>query len=516
MGTMSGSAARRATAAPPDQWEPPLELHARGWTDEHARSVLHARKWRTQGGLARQSAYAVIDMLLVCGSALLIYGLRFGFSNSWNAVVAPRQVIGHISLQAYPAFLILYCSLIFLGCISQGLYRTPRELSALLESVRVSKAVGIATALLVLFIFTSGNKEISRLVVVLTGVVNVFTLSGWRYAKRRLVLHRAEKGQGQSRALVIGAGKMGQAFASWLQHNRHLGYDFCGFLDPHPNGDKRVLGDLGEFRRVALAQFVDEVFITLPSDAQMIKQLFLEARDLRLDLHVLPDLYDGLAWRAPLHMIGGFPIMELHREPIPTIGLAIKRVIDFVASSLGLILVSPLLLAAGIWIRLDSKGPAIYGALRVGKKGNKFTCYKLRTMVVSADEEKKLLRKANQRRGPFFKMDDDPRVTRCGRWLRRFSIDELPQLLNVLGGEMSLVGPRPHPVDDYEHYTLEHLRRLDVKPGMTGLWQVTARRDPSFETNMKLDLEYIDNWSLGLDAKILAKTIPSVLRAEGV
>ena len=516
MGTMSGSAARRATAAPPDQWEPPLELHARSWTDEHARSVLHARKWRTQGGLARQSAYAVIDMLLVCGSALLIYGLRFGFSNSWNAVVAPRQVIGHISLQAYPAFLILYCSLIFLGCISQGLYRTPRELSALLESIRVSKAVGIATALLVLFIFTSGNKEISRLVVVLTGAVNVFTLSGWRYAKRRLVLHRAEKGQGQSRALVIGAGKMGQAFASWLQHNRHLGYDFCGFLDPHPNGDKRVLGDLSEFRRVALAQFVDEVFITLPSDAQMIKQLFLEARDLRLDLHVLPDLYDGLAWRAPLHMIGGFPIMELHREPIPTIGLAIKRVIDFVASSLGLILVSPLLLAAGIWIRLDSKGPAIYGALRVGKKGNKFTCYKLRTMVVSADEEKKLLRKANQRRGPFFKMDDDPRVTRCGRWLRRFSIDELPQLLNVLGGEMSLVGPRPHPVDDVEHYTLEHLRRLDVKPGMTGLWQVTARRDPSFDTNMALDLEYIENWSLRLDLRILLRTLPEIIKAEGV
>ena len=113
-------------------------------------------------------------------------------------------------------------------------------------------------------------------------------------------------------------------------------------------------------------------------------------------------------------------------------------------------------------------------------------------------------------------MEDDPRVTRCGYWLRKFSIDELPQLVNVLRGEMSLVGPRPHPVDDVEHYTLEHLRRLDVKPGMTGLWQVTARRDPSFDTNMKLDLEYIENWSLGLDAKILAKTIPSVLRAEGM
>src|SRR6201993_445327 len=360
MGTMNGSAARRATGAPPAQWEPPKELHARSWTDEHARSVFHARKWRAQGGLARQSVYAIIDMALVCGNALMIFGIRFGFTNMLTAVVAPRQVIGHISVQAYPSFLILYCSLIFLGCVSQGLYRTPRELTTLAESIRVAKAVGIATALLVLFIFSSGNKEISRLVVILTGAANIVTLSGWRYAKRRMVLHRAESGEGQSRALIIGAGKMGQAFASWLQHNRHLGYDFCGFLDPHPNGDKRVLGAVTEFRSVALAQFVDEVFVTLPADGPMIKQLFLEARDLRLDLHVLPDLYDGLAWRAPLHMIGGFPILELHREPIPTIGLAIKRAIDFVASLAGLLLVSPLLLVAGIWIRLDSEGPAIY------------------------------------------------------------------------------------------------------------------------------------------------------------
>ena len=122
----------------------------------------------------------------------------------------------------------------------------------------------------------------------------------------------------------------------------------------------------------------------------------------------------------------------------------------------------------------------------------------------------------NERQGPFFKMEEDPRVaTRCGRWLRKFSIDELPQLLNVLKGDMSLVGPRPHPVDDYERYTIEHLRRLDVKPGLTGLWQVTARRDPSFETNMALDLEYIDNWNLWLDLRIIFKTIPAVFYAEG-
>ncbi len=516
MATMNGAATRRAPAAAPSQWEPPLELHARSWTEEHARSVFHARKWRAQGGLARQSAYAIIDVLLVCTNAFVIYGLRFGFSSIWSAGVTTRQVIGHISVQAYPSFLILYCSLVVLGCLSQDLYRTPRELTAFVESSRVAKAVGLATALLVLFIFTSGDKEISRLIVIFTGVANALTLSGWRYAKRRLVLRRAARGVGQSRVLIVGAEKTGQAFASWLQQNRHLGYDVCGFLDAQPNGDTRVLGSVAQLRQVALAQFVDEIFVTLPSDREIIKQLFLEARDLRVNLHVLPDLYDGLAWRAPWHSIGGFPVLELHGEPIPAAGLAVKRAIDVVASLLGMLVLTPLLVAVGIWIRLDSAGPAVYRAPRVGRKGRKFTCYKLRTMVSSADQQKHRLRHANERQGPFFKMEEDPRVTRCGRWLRKFSIDELPQLLNVLTGDMSLVGPRPHPVDDYERYTIEHLRRLDVKPGMTGLWQVTARRDPSFETNMALDLEYIDSWSLALDVKILLRTIPAVLKAEGI
>jgi lipopolysaccharide/colanic/teichoic acid biosynthesis glycosyltransferase len=151
----------------------------------------------------------------------------------------------------------------------------------------------------------------------------------------------------------------------------------------------------------------------------------------------------------------------------------------------------------------------------VGRKGKKFRCYKFRTMVADAELAKERLRLSNERDGPFFKMQNDPRITRSGVWLRRFSVDELPQLINVVLGDMSLVGPRPHPLDDFELYRAEDLRRLDVKPGVTGLWQVTARRNPSFEANMALDLEYIERWSLGLDAKILLKTLPAVLRAEG-
>jgi len=230
---------------------------------------------------------------------------------------------------------------------------------------------------------------------------------------------------------------------------------------------------------------------------------------------VVPDLYDGLGWRAPVQTIGGFPVIELHGQPIPVLGQAVKRAMDLLGAFLGIVVTFPILALAALWIRLDSPGPVFYSALRVGKKGRKFRCYKLRTMVTEAEAQKEQLRGANERNGPFFKMENDPRITRCGRWLRRYSIDELPQLLNVLLGEMSLVGPRPHPLDDFERYGIEHLRRLDVKPGVTGLWQVRARSDPSFETNTVHDLEYIEKWSLRLDLNILLRTISVVFEGGG-
>jgi lipopolysaccharide/colanic/teichoic acid biosynthesis glycosyltransferase len=157
----------------------------------------------------------------------------------------------------------------------------------------------------------------------------------------------------------------------------------------------------------------------------------------------------------------------------------------------------------------------LYKSRRVGKKGRQFVCYKFRSMVIDADERKAELRKKSYRTGPTFKIHNDPRITRVGRWLRNFSLDELPQLWNILRGDMSLVGPRPHPLDDFELYDPEHMVRLHVKPGLTGLWQVMARRDPSFEKNMAMDLEYIENWTLMLDFKILLRTIPAVMRGHG-
>ena len=513
---MNGTAARRSSASAASPWGPPHGLVGEAGLLEPGNYAARADVHRKWGGPAVQTTYAAIDILLVCVGGVFVFLLRFGLKNPLAAATIPRESPLHrIYLHGYPGFLLLYSGLIVLACIGENLYRTPREITSFVESMHVAKAVVLATTLLVLFIFTSGNREISRVVVASAGVLNVLFLAGWRYAKRQYVLRRAARGKGLSRILIIGAGHLGQAFASWVESNRHLGYTFCGFVDPHPNGDKRVLGSLRDLRAVALAQFADELFIAPPADAPLVKEAFLEARRLRLPLHVLPELYDGLAWRAPLHYIGGFPALNLHGEPIPAFGLAVKRAMDILISSVGLALCSPLLAGAALWIRMDSPGPVVYSALRVGKKGRKFRCYKLRTMVASADAQKESLRASNERRGPFFKMEDDPRVTRCGKWLRRFSVDELPQLVNVVLGDMSLVGPRPHPLDDYERYTIEHLRRLDVKPGITGLWQVKARRDPSFDATMTLDLDYIENWNLWMDLTILARTFPRVCQGDG-
>src|SRR5437773_9097247 len=196
-------------------------------------------------------------------------------------------------------------------------------------------------------------------------------------------------------------------------------------------------------------------------------------------------------------------------------GSFVKRIMDVALSGIALLFLWPLLLVIAVAVKFESPGPIIYRSLRAGKKGQRFVCYKFRTMVDGADELKDSLRRFNERRDPFFKMADDPRVTRLGRFLRKYSLDELPQFWNVLKGDMSMVGPRPRPVDDCARYRPADHRRLDVKPGITGLWQVIARADPSFETCMKLDLEYMKRWSLSLDCKILLRTVPAVLAGEG-
>jgi exopolysaccharide biosynthesis polyprenyl glycosylphosphotransferase len=468
------------------------------------------------GGLWVQVAYALIDITCIAVNCTSAFFLRFSptdlrrfFSYGHWTVTAQQPV------SRYGAFLVLYVALLLLFCQWQDLYWTPRTRSAQEESLAVAKAVFFATLVLTAFIYLSGVEIVSRLVVTEGFLLNAITLAAWRYAKRKIVIHRVEQGIGARNVVIIGAGRIGQALARQFDENKFLGYRFRGFLDGNHSEDPRLLGTIEDLTRVARAEFVDEVFVTIPSERELVKRVAVEARQNRLAVKVVPDLYDGLAWNVPVRHIGDFPVMDLCWRPIPALGLFCKRMLDLAFSIIGLAVCTPLLTVLAAWVKLDSPGPVFYGSQRAGKKGRVFSCYKLRTMAANADALKDSLRHRNEREGPFFKIADDPRVTRAGRFLRKYSLDELPQLVNVLKGDMSLVGPRPHPVDEYERYTLEHLRRLDVKPGVTGLWQVTARHDPSFEKNMALDLEYIENWNFGKDVRILLLTIPVVCSGKG-
>jgi len=276
-----------------------------------------------------------------------------------------------------------------------------------------------------------------------------------------------------------------------------------------------VVGTFETLFQNARKQFVDEIFFTTPCERGIVQDVLEQARFHGVDLRVVPDMYDGLAWNSPIEYIGQFPTIPLHSGHVPEMALQLKRVMDIVLATLTLLALSPLLLAIAIAVRLDSHGPVLYSSERIGKKGRVFKCLKFRTMVRDAESRRADVMHMNERDGILFKITNDPRITRLGRFLRKYSLDELPQFINVLIGDMSIVGPRPPLASEVREYKLSHLRRLDVMPGITGLWQVQARQDPSFDNYISLDVTYVDNWSVWLDLKILARTVVVVLGGTG-
>jgi exopolysaccharide biosynthesis polyprenyl glycosylphosphotransferase len=240
-----------------------------------------------------------------------------------------------------------------------------------------------------------------------------------------------------------------------------------------------------------------------------------QARAHGVDLRAAPEMYHDLAGNSSVEYIGESPTILFQSGQVSEFAPFFKRVIDIVFSSAALIVVSPLLLAIAIAVKLDSPGPVFYSSGRIGKRGRTFRCIKFRSMVPDAEMQRDEIMHLNERDGVLFKVTNDPRITRFGRFLRKYSLDELPQFFNVLRGEMSVVGPRPPLADEVREYEPGHLRRLDVAPGITGLWQVHARQDPSFASYVSLDMTYIDNWSIWLDFKIVLRTVGVVLAGTG-
>ena len=376
---------------------------------------------------------------------------------------------------------------------------------------------GIAPALVRSTLFATGLLFIAELN--WAGSLTIFGCSLASLMISRQIRQWLWKRKGQEttsrKVLIIGGGMLARNLAQSLRSDPLHRSTVCGFLDDDLPLSPAVLGRIADLGWLARSEFVDEVILALPGEPAKSRLAAEIAFRNHLDILAVPDLPPGPWPGSSSDRIGEIAVVTLHREPLPGAELFAKRLLDVIGSALGLALLTPLMAIIALLIRLDSPGAAIYSAERTGAKGRRFRCYKFRSMVSNAEHLKEDLRDLNQREGPIFKIDNDPRITRVGSVIRRYSLDELPQLWNVLKGDMSLVGPRPHPVDEVNHYDLQDYRRLDVKPGITGLWQITARDCPSFALNMHLDLTYIESWSLLLDLRILAKTVRVLFAPEG-
>jgi len=466
------------------------------------------------------TAYLLIDIFFILISTSLIFFIRFAPAIYIESLVTNIWVsfTSYEFFSNYIGFLVLYIALIVLISKNYELYHMRSDRLWLDEAILVFKSVSMA-ALIIMVVMYLSKQQVSRFVVLSSWALNIFVLVGWRYIKHIIYERRIKNGDGLRRVLIVGAGRVGHRLAEFLEKNDHLGLKVKGFLDDFKEGED-ILGRIDDMSKILQSQFIDEVIVTIPSERELVKNVTKNALSYKADVKIVPDLLDGLVpqW-CPLSLgfFGDLPVMEIYRKPIPELGLFMKRAIDVVFGFFMFVVTLPVLIAVAIVIKIDSpEGPILYRSQRVGKKGKLFNCYKFRTMSVNAADLKEKLRDLNERNGPFFKIKDDPRITRVGKFLRKYSLDEFPQMFNLIMGDMSLVGPRPHPLDDFKLYELEDYRRLDVKPGITSLWAVEARDNPSFELNMELDLFYIENWSIWLDVRILLKTIPTVLKGSGI
>ena len=462
--------------------------------------------------------WASLDTLTAILACVLAVELRLAISPGVHNFAAM-----YVLMHTTPPVLALYVGW-FSACLifltrSYGLYSGIQHRSGLHEQRMTVQATLTAGLLLCGTLYLFRGVEISRLevafLVVFTGAMLCLRRAIWR----RMEYRRYREGIETRNVMIVGTGRVGHALRNHLESLQHFGFRFKGFValtDVEAEaGNTDVVANLRDCLAVARSQFVDEIFFSVPAEKKVVVDMVEEARAVGIDVRVVPDLYDGLAWNAPVEYIGQFPTIPLHRREFPMGAFAMKRTLDLIIATLALLVLAPVMLALAIAVRGSSKGSILFRAQRIGRKGRTFVCFKFRTMVADADLLRADLEHRNERDSVLFKITDDPRVTRAGRWLRKYSLDELPQLVNVLRGDMSLVGPRPPIASEVKQYDLSHLRRLDVLPGITGLWQVEARQDPSFDSYISLDTAYVENWSLWLDLKILMRTIGVVLEGTG-
>ncbi|MFZ0547578.1 MAG: sugar transferase [Candidatus Promineifilaceae bacterium] len=457
------------------------------------------------------------DLLLVNLGFLLAYIARYTFQ--WflpTTFIVPYQ--DYLSQQ-------LLLNLLLIVTFSQnGVWRRRRGEFWLDEVSRMSFATATGVALLMAFTFFFRPLAFSRLLLVWVLIFVIVLISLARLLRRWILVVQYRRGVGVDRALVVGSGEVGRSVIRTLLARPDLGFQAVGYLDDGTTenniGSGRIphLGGLVELNRVLADRKADvhTVFVALSNRHQ--EQIEESVRLCQLHgIHsrVVPDLFQLSLNRVEFSNMAGIPMFGVREVRISPLERIFKRVIDLV---IALLLAVPVLIVTAIIvvaIRLESPGPVLFWQERVGMKGKPFKMVKFRSMVVDAEDQKERLRQMNEASGPIFKIKNDPRLTRIGRIIRRLSLDELPQLYNVFRGEMSLVGPRPPLAEEVAEYLPWHMQRLEVKGGITGLWQVSGRSDLTFDEQCLLDIYYIENWSLSLDFRLMMQTIPYSLFGKG-
>ncbi len=467
--------------------------------------------------------YAVfVDVLLIVGAFALAHWLRYD-------VRLGRDIYDPASYRQLSAFyprIAIFVVLLITSLHLRGFYRLPRYASVFDYIGIIISSTTISIALLIMWQFVTLADVWSRLIMVFVWIAVIVVLSLSRMILRLIRRWQWQHGRWLQNVLVIGNRGLARQVMDELQYSVDHGHQLIGYVDGPPDDrDDLVapdpqfpkLGSVEHLREILNTTPCQEVIVALPFWAHSsLPEIVKVCRDFNLDFRIAPDLYELSFDRVSIQRLSTIPLLRLKKNIIRGWNYVFKRTMDLVFTVATMPIWGTIVGVAALLIKLsDRSAPVVFSQPRIGKNGEPFTVYKLRTMIPNADRMKDELRDQNEAEGALFKIKDDPRVTRLGKIFRKLSIDEIPQLYNVLRGDMSLVGPRPQVPDEVAQYEPWHYRRLEVPPGLTGLWQATGRSNTTFDDMVRLDIYYTEHWSLWLDLRIMVQTIPAVLFGRG-
>jgi exopolysaccharide biosynthesis polyprenyl glycosylphosphotransferase len=463
----------------------------------------------------------VLTAVLIVADALTI-GLAFYTSWAIRYVAEIGPEIEETNFVPFAVFAPLLVGLIpatWLTFAVSGLYRQRRGTEWFDDIAAIFRNTSLTTMALFAGVSLTRYPATSRLTFILAWLLGFCLIVAGRALVQLVATLLHHRGIGVERVLVVGGNNLGRIIMQSLAARAHLGYQVVGFVDDDRASDFgrfRHLGGLDDVERIADGERIDHVIVALPSASHAaILRIVDHCRRGRVSFRLVPDLYEMSLNRVDVDTVSGIPLIGLKDVSIVGWNAVTKRAIDVGVSGLALLALSPILAVVALLIKLESAGPVLYRHTRIGKNRQPFTMYKFRSMRQNADRERTALLTEIDGDKRLFKDRQDPRRTRVGAFIRRWSIDELPQFWNVLIGDMSVVGPRPQIPPEVASYEEWHYKRLAVSPGLTGLWQVSGRSELTFDEMVIYDIYYIENWTLGLDFRILLRTLPAVLQGRG-